>query len=99
MRLKGGKLLLDLTQKNFIQEDFTNKLSDDEFECVIKKGLNLLIKGGSISFIVDVSWNTFIIDNDGEIEYMQQVFYDDSRSAIYAISLKTSSKELSLISF
>ena len=74
MRLKGGKLLLDLSYDDFINDVTTNVLTDLEIECILTKGVTILLKSGDLRFVITptiskllvnkVQFGTITSDND-----------------------------------
>ena len=61
MRLKGGKVLLDLTSHGVIDTTFQHSLSDEEIKAILDKGVSVKIQVvNGIFAIIDLLPNTLL---------------------------------------
>lgn len=87
MRLKGGKVLIDLKDK--IVDDIVINLSDEEIKAILEKGVRVLFHDGNGTLIlIDLLPNVY----DGGSLYYQG--FTDSNSRTITIELDTIGKQL-----
>ena len=90
MRLKGGKLLLDLTKYN-ISEDISYQCSDEELKAILDKGLSVKIFS-EINCVIDLIPQS--ISKDG-ITYSTLTLYYGGADHRFGVTLDINERTLS----
>ena len=92
MRLKGGKVLIDLTKYN-IAEDILYQCSDEELKAILDKGVSVKIFNG-VNCVIDLIPNSVGVDT---INYDNLTFFYGESQHNFGVSLNISAKTLGFI--
>ena len=86
MRLKGGKLLLDLSNYN-IENEFEIQLTDEQFNAILSKGLAILINSSVAGkkFYTDLNVSSI----DGETIIFQAIITSGGSEKGFILYLET----------
>ena len=94
MRLKGGKLFLDLS-KNFMGDDPEIELTQSQIDTILSKGvIDVSIKVNYSHDVITLERTITDVDSNdgGDIIYRFEPFNDLSNSIEYVIKLNTTKK-------
>ena len=92
MRLKGGKVLIDLTKYN-IADDVSHHLSDEEIKAILDKGVSVKVFNG-FNCVIDLIPKEM---TNNEVVYQNISFVYDGGSHQFGVALKLESKVLSFV--
>ena len=77
-RLKGGKLLLDLTNGDV-------NLTDEEINCILTKGLQVKLSILGLGISIDVLFTDFITNEEDDLVSLKYHFYQNGDEIGYVL--------------
>lgn len=90
-RLKGGRVLIDLSAYN-ITEDIVYNCNDEEFKAILDKGVSVNILNNGVSCCIDLIPRKMSYEY---FNYQNLIFYYESSEHEFLVSLNIISKVLS----